>query len=149
MVDLVVKTLEQHFCSWESSAFGFGYGSGEPHIIPALKTFLEACPEEGGYDYAVLEKAVAPTVAWLLINRLCQEDIFEYGTSPRFAWLTRAGKVLRNFVVAHSVDDLVELITSVNEDDRTAICYRDACNCGPTGYQSGLVCQNPFWGRFP
>lgn len=138
------KTLEQHFCSWESSAFGFGYGTGESHVIPALRAFLEACPEAGGYDYKVLEQAVTPVVAWLLINRLCREDIFEYGTSPRYAWLTPAGRALRRFMLERNVDDLIELVASRNDE---WTCYRDACNCGPEGYEEGRACPNPFWGR--
>lgn len=141
----MTKSLEDHFRSWEASAFGYGYGTGETHVIPALRTFLAACPEEGGYDYAALEQAVTPTVAWLLINRLCREGIFEYGTSPRFAWFTPAGEVLRAFMLSRQTDDLVALVTSDSED--ATICYRDACNCGVDGYDKALVCPNPFWGR--
>lgn len=31
------RTLESYFADWESSAFGLGYGTGEPHTLAALK----------------------------------------------------------------------------------------------------------------
>jgi hypothetical protein len=139
------KTIEEHFRSWESSAFGYGYGTGEPHVLAALQSFLAVCPDEGAYDYRLLEIAVGPTVAWLLISTLCRQEALEYGGSPRFAWLTDAGKKLKAFVCSHSVDDLVDLVCQ--DEGRIDICCRDACNCGPEGYEKGRVCPNPFWGR--
>lgn len=65
------KTPDEHFRDWESHAFGFGYGTGEPHTLAALKTFLAAIPERP-YNYEVLERACGATVAWLLINALCR-----------------------------------------------------------------------------
>src|SRR5262249_17795734 len=52
------KTLEDSFIDWESSAFGFGYGTGELVVLPVLKRFFELCG--GGsagrqYDYEELE----------------------------------------------------------------------------------------------
>lgn len=139
------KTLDESFRDWEGSAFGFGYGTGEPHTVPTLKRFLELCPESGAYDYKVLEAELGPVVAWLLINALAQHkiDMLEYGTSPRHAWLTDKGKRLKAFTASKTADELVEIAASRNEDDN--ICYPDACNCGPTGYQAGVVCDNPFW----
>lgn len=137
----MAKTLEQNFTDWEGSTFGFGYGTGEPHIIPALRQFMELCPHQ--YDYTVLEAALTPTVAWLLINVLCKVDMLKYGTSPRFAWLTHKGHALRKFMLSKSADELVELVCSRTEDDSP--CYPDVCNCGPDGYQAGVKCDNPFW----
>ena len=141
-----MKTAEQHFADWEVNAFGFGYGSGEPHILPQLKVFFGAVGREDaehGYDYEVLEKAVGPTVAWLFINRMCQIDIFEYGTSPCFGWLTKQGKAVRDFMAGKTADELVAVCTAF--DSEYAACYPDACNCGPRGYEAGRKCDNPFF----
>jgi len=141
----VLKTLDDNFRDWESYAFGFGYGTGEIHIIPAIKQFLTACPDDGVYDYTILEKAVGPTAAWLFVNVLAQHRVgmIGYGTSPRFGWLNENGKALRAFVLDKTDDYLIGLATNCNED--YAHCYPDACNCGPKGYEVGKVCINPFW----
>lgn len=136
------KTLDDYFTDWESDAFGFGYGSGEKHTIPALKKFLENTPEKWCYNYVKLEQELTPTVAWLMINILCQKYILEYGTSPRGAWLTKKGIRLRHFILSKTDEELYEL-TSRDED--YIVCYPNVCNCGPNGYQKGVVCQNPFW----
>ena len=143
------KTLEQYFSDWEGDTFGFGYGSGEEHILPALRTFFEAFKEDKrSYDYRDLEEACGPATAWLLINALCRVRCIEYGTSPRFAWLTKEGERVRDFVLSHSFDELGEICCNQPED--SIRCYPDACNCGPKGYQKGVVCPNPFWaGRVP
>lgn len=140
------KSLNENFIDWESSTFGFGYGSGEPHIVPALRRFMELCPEDGGYDCRVLEAELGAVVAWLLINALCRfpVDILEYGTSPRFAWLTNEGKALRAFMLSKAVDELVELAASRGGPDHNH-CYPDVCNCGPNGYDPARRCPNPFW----
>ncbi len=143
MGDSVKKTIEDNFRDWESHVFGFGYGSGEEHILPALKKFFELCPPDRAYDFRILERELTPAVAWLLINALCHHDILEYGTSPRVAWLTKQGQALKAFVGGKSVDDLIVLATDREED--YAPCYPDACICGPEGYDKGRVCQNPFW----
>ena len=135
-----MKTLKEHFIDWEGHVFGYGYGSGEGHIIPVLKAFLELCCDgdsKRGYDYEELEQELSPTVAWLLINQLCAAQILEYGTSPRCGWLTDEGEALRDFVQLHSSDDLLEMIFSRTEHDNP--CYPDCCTCdeGP--------CNNPFW----
>lgn len=141
-----MKTLEQYFVDWESSAMGYGYGTGEPHTIPALRQFLSCCTKGSynhSYDYTDIETACGPVAAWLLINILCKADIIEYGSSPRFAWLTDKGVKLRDFVLAKSANDLVDLIGNRTEDD--TICYPNACNCGPVGYDEKAICANPFW----
>jgi len=136
------KTLEDYFTDWEASTFGYGYGSGELYIIQALKVFLAACPSEGTYDYKVFEKELGPTVTWLLINILCKTDIIEYGSSPRFAWLSKTGKRLKYFVDARTAVELNELTGRCGDYIH---CYPDACNCGSGGYDAKKVCQNPFW----
>lgn len=139
------KTLEENFTDWENDAFGFGYGTGEERIIPALKTFFTECKgESGNYEYQMLEAALTPTVAWLLINLMCHQGIIEYGTSPRYGWLRSEGIALKTFIDGKSVDELYAL-TVRNDDYNT--CYRNSCNCGPDDYQHGVKCTNPFWGN--
>lgn len=144
-----VLTLEQHFANWESETFGFGYGTGEPHVMDALGKFMRAIKPapERGYDYQVLEAACGSAVAWLLINALCRwkVEVLEYGTSPRYGWLTREGERLREFVVARSTEQLLEALEA-DADDQTH-CSFDSCNCGPRGYSEGRKCPNPFWSR--
>jgi hypothetical protein len=142
-----MKTLEENFIDWESEAFGFGYGSGELYILPDLKTFFEhvgrGTDRPNSYDYRELESALGGAVAWLLINVLCHANILEYGTSPRFGWLTKEGEALQSFIATKTADELVSLCTEY--DDNYVVCSSDACNCGPKGYQEGVKCQNPFW----
>ena len=140
----MTKPIEHQFIDWESCAFGYGYGSGEAHVIPALKAFMDLCRGElGQYDHREVESEITPTVTWLLISALCKAGIIEYGTSPRFGWLTEHGLALREFVTSKSADDLVTLVTAVDGD--YVPCYPDACNCGPDGYEKGRKCANAFW----
>lgn len=141
-----MKSTCEHFRDWEAYAFGFGYGTGEPHVVGALKTFLSAFEREGppnSYNYERLEEAVGPSAAWLLINRLCQIDIIEYGTSPRFGWLTDKGEKLKTFVDERSTEDLTNICC--NHEENYFHCSPEACNCGPNGYEEGRRCENPFW----
>lgn len=131
-----MKTSEQHWLDWESYAFPYGYGSGEPHTVPALSRFMAICPFDGCYDFRILEAELTPVVAWLLINRLCHLNILEYGTSPRFAFLTQQGKSLKSFMGAKTIDQLVELAGS--QDENYSSCAPDYCNCEEN-------CKNPFW----
>lgn len=133
-----MKAIEQHFTDWESHAFGYGYGTGEEHVIGALKSFLAAVHEKGNYDYEHLERAVTAPVAWLLINALIKNGKIEYGTSPRYAWLTPSGKALQEFVGSRTVEQLYEL-TSVEES--YTHCYPDHCNCDDGDCRPA----NPFW----
>jgi hypothetical protein len=141
------KTLEENFVDWECHVFGYGYGTGEVFTIPAIKTFLETCNakdrREGCYNYTDLEASLTPAVAWLLINSFVHADLIEYGTSPRYGWLSDKGMALKRFVETKTADELVDLVTE-QPDDYTS-CFPDGCNCGPEGYQEGRVCHNPFW----
>lgn len=130
------KDLDAYFRDWEGAAFGYGYGSGEPHTLAALKGFLAAIPERP-YNYEVLEGALTAQVAWLLINTLCRADILEYGTSPRFGWLTPRGELLKRYVDAHTVAEMVDVTCDHDED--YVHCYPDHCNC------DDAHCANPFW----
>lgn len=139
------KTLEDYFRDWEGEAFGYGYGTGEFHIVPVLHKFMSLCePKEyGKYDYEVLEKELGAATAWLLINVFCRHDIIEYGISSRVGWLTKEGNRLREFVCSKTPDELYEIV--MNDADEVCLCYRNACNCGENGYQEGVLCKNPFW----
>jgi hypothetical protein len=131
-----MKTIEQNFADWESGVFGFGYGSGEEHVLGALKAFLAGI--ERNYDYRDLEVAVTPTVAWLLINALGHDDKIEYGTSPRFGWLTKSGRQLAAFTRERSVE---QLVGATDQGDDYIHCYTDHCNCDDGDCRP----SNPFW----
>lgn len=135
-----MKTIEQHFTDWESNAFGFGYGTGEEPVLQALKGFLAAIPATGTYDHTKLEAAVTAPVAWLLINVLAHDDKIEYGTSPRFGWLTESGKALAEFVGARSLEQLYDLTC---RDEDYVECFPEHCNCGDADCRP----SNPFWAK--
>lgn len=139
------KTIDDFWRDWEGDAFGFGYGTGEVYTIPALKAFFSCIKNERNYDHIELEKALSPTVAWLLINTLCRIHVIEYGTSPRYGWLTGRGERLNAYIQSHTVEELVTI--AGDYDESYVHCYPDACNCGPEGYKEGVKCPNPFWGR--
>lgn len=142
-----MKTIEESFRDWESHVFGYGYGTGEPLILPLLKEFFAAVGRDRelphSYDYKALEAACGNAHAWFLINILCHADIIEYGTSPRYGWLTQQGEALKAFVATKSAAELDEICCNGPND--YIPCYPDACNCGPQGYQAGVKCANPFW----
>lgn len=138
--------MDRHFRDWEAYVFGFGYGTGERYTLPALKTFLAHCGRDpdsrgAGYNYEDLESALTPTVAWLLINALAHADIIEYGTSPRFGWLTAEGMALKAYVDAKTADELYEIAMA---DEEEGPCYPDFCNCGEDG-----PCARPFFPKVP
>jgi len=137
----MAKTIEENFIDWEHSTFGFGYGSGEQHIVSALKTFLECCNATQPYDYRIIENRLTPVVTWLFINILAKQDIIEYGTSPRFGWLTVSGRALKHFIDLHPVEYLVNLVTNVDQD--YAYCFPSACDCDKSKDEEN--CKNPFW----
>lgn len=143
----MTKHIDESFRDWEGEAFGFGYGSGEEHVLNALQIFLltvEPAPKQQ-YDYEKLEKALGAAVAWLLINALCKDNTIEYGVSPRYGWLTPSGERLRDYVLGKTADQLVNIICNHYPD--YTHCYKTACNCGERGYEAGRVCENPFWNR--
>jgi hypothetical protein len=136
------KTIDDHFADWEANKFGYGYGTGELHLIPALKSFFGAfgtdvCPNTS-YNSETLESAVGSTVAWLLINQMCHIDLIKYGTSPRFGWLTGKGARLKAYLDTKSVEELLDII---ERDQEYVHCYPSYCNC-VTAFRP---CSNPFW----
>jgi hypothetical protein len=142
-----IKTLEQYFLDWERDVFGYGYGTGERHVLPALKTFFDTIESNTScgysYDYKKLEFTLGGAVTWLLISTLCHDDVITYGSSPRFAWLTPHGVALANFVRSKSVMELFEVISEEPNDGSR--CGKTFCNCGPNGYLKYAKCPNPFW----
>lgn len=136
-----MKTIEDNFTDWESATFGLGYGTGDPHVIGALKDFLALCRQGKhvhAYNYEELEKALTPATAWLLITALVKDDKIEYGTSPRFGWLTPHGERLAKFVGERTVEQLCDL-TSTDSD--YIHCFADHCNCDDRDCRHA----NPFW----
>jgi hypothetical protein len=105
---------------------------------PGAAILLCVLEGRGGksYDYAVLERALGPAVAWLMIGKLCGAYIFEYGTSPRYAWLTQRGEALNAYLEGKTDDQLVELVTETDQD--YIFCYPDRCNCDQP-------CNNPLF----
>lgn len=110
---------DQEFCRFESEYFGYGYGSGEEFIIPYLKPFFKSIPIDGCYDHKVIEQECGGFPTWILINILCKsprdtrlvkESVIEYGSSPRFGWLTDFGKSLKQFVDTHSKEELLAIL---------------------------------------
>jgi hypothetical protein len=134
-----MKTIDDHFADWEGHAFGFGYGSGEEHVMRALRTFFERLEDKHSYDYRTLEVALTPAVTWLLINALAKADIIEYGTSPRFGWLTPQGEAMRDYFTERTPDQIVEVVTRCS--DEYVPCYPHHCNCD----EGDCRPQNPFW----
>lgn len=133
---------EKHFIDWFSEHFGYGYGDGEQYILPALKGFFEAVPNDGNYNYQEIEKKIGKAQTWFLMNILCQTRMIEYGTSPRFGWLEPKGRTLKEFLGKRTSD---ELYTLVMTDDEYIRCSSTGCNCGPKGYEEGKKCDNPLF----
>lgn len=131
------KTDQEYFADWEAYAFGYGYGSGEDHVIPLLQKFISLIPD-GVYDYRLLEKELGGPVTWLLINALCRVDIIEYGTSPRGGWLTEQGRSLKKYLSENAGEPLIEA------DDYGTICGPSYCNCDEH-YGEKTRCKNPFY----
>lgn len=140
-----MKTLDDYFADWENAAIGFGYGSGEEHVIPALQAFVRAIPGRGpkgeyqSYDYRDLEAAVGPVAAWLFISIFGHSDLIEYGGSSRFAWLTDRGIALKSYLDSTHTEHILGRLA----DCDYVYCYPDHCNC------DGEPCRNPFWRNVP
>lgn len=139
------KTIDDYFRDWEGEAMGFGYGTGEFHIMPVLHKFMSLCEPKvyGCYDYELLERELGAAVTWFLINIFCRHGIIGYGTSSRVGWLTKEGSRLREYVCSKTPDELYEIV--MKDEEEMHHCYLNACNCGPHGHQEGVKCPNPFW----
>ena len=146
----MTKTIDENWSDWYSNAFPFGYGTGEEHIIPALKKFFELCEPNPhcntcNYDHEKIGNVIGHAVVWLIIGRLCahEVDVLEYGTSPRYGWLTSRGMALRAYMSSETAEELYKL--ACGHGEFSDCCCPDACNCGPNGYVKGRKCSNPFW----
>ena len=120
-----MKTIEQQFRDWENSVFGYGYGTGEVHTLKNLKDFFSNINSDGTYDFTILEKNLGAEQAWLMINILCKVNIIEYGTSPKFGFLSPCGKRLMEFIQNKNVKELYDIALTYDED----MCGIDYCNC--------------------
>lgn len=140
-----MEKINKYFVDWEGHVFGYGYGTGEEYTLPALKKFFDMLENIGNseilqYTHKKLETHLGEAIAWLLINILCHADILEYGTSPRFGWLTEQGNKLHDYLKTKTADELYNLVTSV--DESYIHCYPDHCNCEELGKEK---CNNPFF----
>ena len=128
-----MKSLSSYFADWESLVFGFGYGTGERPVLTALAGFMSVLIDNR-YEYKDVEVKIGEVPAWLLINALCSAGVVEYGSSPRYGWLTPQGVNLKEFILSVSIDDLVKFATSHSD-----YCTPHYCNC------ENERCDNPFW----
>lgn len=91
---------------------GYGYGTGEYVIVPLIKKFLTLCKaNDYKYDHSEIEKKLGQAITWFLINGLCKLDVIEYGTSPRFAWISGDKEDLVHAIVKSSDDELYKIAT--------------------------------------
>ncbi len=140
-----MKTKNEQFAEWFGEAFPYCYGTGEEHVIPALKKFMALIPADSTYDYKVIEQEIGAFECWALINELAGMDLIEYGCSPRFGWLTAKGKRLQQFVFENTEDAMLEALGEVTEDSPS--CATHYCNCG--GPQSEGCKFNVFFNDHP
>lgn len=103
---------DEEFRDLYDELFGFGYGTGDLHTLPLLTVFIQELPVAGtyAYDYRRLEGKFKSDTAWLMINILCKADLIEYGSSPRFGWLTAKGASLKQYLADKRIDELYELV---------------------------------------
>jgi hypothetical protein len=134
---------DKHFREWEHEAFGYGYGTGEAHILPILHAFFAQLEDGRSYEAALFETEVGAPSAWFLLNVLCRADILDYGTSPRYGWLTPLGERLRDYVLCHTPEELYAIVTQ-DVDHEHPLCSQAFCNC-PGGSDDEGCRQNPLW----
>lgn len=140
------KTLDKYFVDWMEYSFGYGYGTGEKHILSALKKFFDSIYNDGNYDHEILEQAVGPEVCWLLINDLIECDLLDYDISSHRGWLSPEGVELKNYLEARTVEELVAII---NDNANQIRCTPTYCNCdGGIDIGNTDRCKNPFWVAF-
>jgi hypothetical protein len=141
MLTASVTITDKHFQDWEQAVWGYGYGTGEAFVLPALHAFLVPLAE--GYHADEMVEVLGGPVTWLLINVLCHADILEYGTSPRHGWLTPKGQRLREYVLRHTPDELYTIVTR-HEANALPRCSPTMCNCADA--LEGEGCRhNPLW----
>lgn len=151
------RTLDSYFRDWYEEVFGYGYGSGEPHILSVIREFMRCICDDGKYDYEHMEQTLGGPVAWLLIDTFCRKNIIEYGTSPRVGWFEPEGMAVREYVNSKSLDDLVRIVTGYDPDGdgdgdgmNQYCCCTTHCNCSEEedeGRKNGCT-KNPFFSLF-
>lgn len=105
---------DRMFASLCSDKLGWGAYGGDEALYPALRSFLMWCtPSEGSgvpaYDYRDVSEVIGAAAAWLLVYALVRADLVEYGTSPRFGWLTPEGCWLRDYVKNRTPEQLADV----------------------------------------
>jgi hypothetical protein len=131
-----MKITDKHFRDWEADTFGFGYGTGEMPILQCLQKFFSMLEDGRMYNYENMQKEFGELSTWLLINYLCHADILEYGTSPRYGWITEKGEMIRDYLAGA---DIVKVYNMLMDDTEDSIrCLRSHCNCD-------VPCENPLF----
>lgn len=122
-----VKSDDEVFKDWFNDTYGYGYGTGEKPILTAIMIFLGNCSsnENHIYSYDEIEKVIGKAATWMLISVFCKQDLVDYGTSPRFAWLTEKGKWLLNYLKGKSLQYLYSLVMYNSFSE----CSSEYCNC--------------------
>lgn len=131
------KLTDKHFVDWEGDVFGYGYGSGERPILGIMVKFFYALENGRSYDYRTMYSILGIEQFWFLINALCNAGIIDYGTSPRWGWLTEKGEMLRDYIMTKTLDELCMLVCA-DINWQFPPCYRDHCNCE-------TPCNNPLF----
>jgi len=117
---------DKDFRIWEDKWFGYGYGSGEKPVLKALKQFVELLEDGRKYDHEEMEKKMGKQVFWLVLNVMCHSDFIEYGTSPRYGWLTQdKGGPFAEYIKSRSVDELYEVLFTYDCES----CRDLDCSC--------------------
>lgn len=100
----------EEFKQWEDKTFGYGYGTGEGPVIEVIKIFFDTFGDKTTYDYEDYEVLIGRQATWLLINALIKGGVIDYGTSPRYGFLSSFGKDLKTFFAEHTEDELHEIL---------------------------------------
>jgi len=122
---------DKNFADWHAHVFGYGYGSGEEYWLPALHELLTRVVKTreasgvAAYGFREVEAQFGSLAGWLLINALCGSDIFEYGTSPRYGWLTSKGSLLADYMRSRTVEQIADIVDNFPSDNH---CLRGYCN---------------------
>ena len=141
---MTTELMDKYFIDWENETFGYGYGTGEEAIIPVLINFFnlgmyDKTHKVSSYDYKIVEESIGKVPTWLLINIFGHAGIIEYGTSPRYGWLTDKGHKLREYMLSKTVEELLKVLDT---DEMYVYCYKNVCNCEEIGNPK---CKNPFF----
>jgi hypothetical protein len=147
MAKSVIAT-DKHFREWEREAFGYGYGTGEYYILPILHHFFLTLEDGHAYEAENVARELGNAEAWFLLNVLCHMNIVDYGTSPRYGWLTPMGERLRDYVLCRTPEMLYSIVMADGYNhgvfDVSEECSLDFCNC-PDGVAGQGCLNNPLF----